>query len=112
MATTKTETGKPRVGDGATYTLWTDSHACTVIAVSASGKRVTLQRDKATIINVADVRAGKAEPEYVYERDTEGATYVVSLRGNGRWKTVGQDAKSPGGVASFGRRHEYYDPHF
>ncbi len=56
------------VGDGATYTLWTDSYACTVVAVSPSGKQVTLQRDKATITNLEAVRNGTEPPKYTYAR--------------------------------------------
>jgi hypothetical protein len=104
----------PRVGDPATYVVWTDTHACTVIAVSKDGKRATLQRDVATVTNAEECRKnGQGWPcEYDYSRDPNGETYEVSLRSNGQWKRVGQTMKEPGGYAFFGRRQEYYDPHF
>jgi hypothetical protein len=40
------ELGKAEVGDGATYCMYTDRKACTVIKVTS--KTITLQEDKAT----------------------------------------------------------------
>lgn len=84
----------PKVGEGATYTIWTDSIACTVIAVSKSGKTVTIQEDKATLLNgfnSGEEDALKAYPggfamhvegnqRYSYEPNSEGRTYKVTLR--------------------------------
>ena len=39
------------VGDGATFTGYSDCHAATIIKVSASGKTITLQQDEATLLN-------------------------------------------------------------
>jgi hypothetical protein len=99
----------PALGDGATYTVWTDSFACTVIAVSATGKVVTLQRDKATRVDSNGISEAQ---EYVYEPDPDGETFRVSLRSNGQWKLVGQSTKEPGGHAHMGVRRRYHDYSF
>jgi len=102
----------PKIGDGATYTVWTDRHACTVIAVSKSGKVITLQRDKATLVGKPGMCNSQ---EYTYEPNTEGRIYKVSRRernGEVRWKLVGQRTNCPGGYAHFGGRSEYYDREF
>ena len=114
----------PKVGDAATYRVWTDHHACTVIAVSKSGVMVTLQRDKATLLNgfnsgepdaLTSTPAGFAHivngvQRYAYERDPEGEIIKVSYRAKfGTWKAVGHRATSPGGSATFGSRREYHD---
>jgi hypothetical protein len=97
------------VGTGCTYRVWTDTHACTVIEVSANGKLVTVQEDKATRTD----RNGLSESQdYTYERDLSGSIHKFSLRANGHWKLVGQSAKSPGGTLSFGGRRSYRDPSF
>jgi len=104
----------PEVGMPATYTVWTDSHACTVIEVRRNGKELVLQCDKATpthqITNFGD------PVHYKYERDPKGRTYVVTLRtkqdGTKVWKTKGQKTTEPGGYANLGYREEYRDPCF
>lgn len=103
----------PQVGDAATYTVWTDSHACTVVAVERNGKIAVLQRDNATRL---DKNGFSESQDYSYERNPEGATYRVSRRvtkdGRVVWKTVGQETTCQGGFASFGVRREYWDPCF
>lgn len=42
---------EPKVGDGAHMCLHTDCHSYTVVKVSASGKTIWCQRDKATLLN-------------------------------------------------------------
>jgi hypothetical protein len=119
----------PKVGEGATFTVWTDSYACTVEAVSKSGTRATLRRDKATLLN--GFKSGEADAltftpggfaghtsgsqRYKYERDPDGQVIKVSRRvRNGQlvWKQVGSRTSSPGGFATFGGRHESYDYNF
>jgi hypothetical protein len=124
----------PFVGQGATYTLYTDSYACTVVSVSKSGKSAVLQRDKATLLNGAN--SGEADAlvfspggfaahvsgvqRYSYETDPEGETFKVSRRAvkvRGKvvgyvWKRCGHATKSPGCSVSFGHRSEHYDYNF
>ena len=102
-----------KVGDGATLHFWTDAHAYTVIAVSASGKTVTIQRDKATLNpdwkpdfhpgGFAGHVANQASQQYTYEPDPQGAMRKVRLTKTG-WKSSGQRV-TPG-------RHEFYDYNF
>ncbi len=126
----------PKVGDGATYTLYTDRYACTVIAVSKSGKKVTLQRDHATLLNACN----SGEPDalefspggfcghtsgtqrFSYAPNPNGEKFVVSFRGytdatynyqpRPIWKLVGHATRSPGCSARFGERAEHYDFNF
>jgi hypothetical protein len=120
----------PKVGDGATFRVWSDCHACTVVAVSKSGLKVTLQRDTATLLN----RHGSGEPDalqfepggfvghtsgvqrYRYEPNPNGSLIVVSRRvlKNGQvvWKQVGCSTNVQGAVATFGVRREHYDYNF
>lgn len=112
------------VGQAATFTLWTDSYACTVIEVRKSGRELVLQRDKATLVNQGElvfepggfVGHVSGVQKYQYERNTDGERIVVSLRtkkdGSKVWKKVGQKTSSPGGVARLGVRNEHYDYNF
>jgi hypothetical protein len=120
----------PKVGDGATFTIYSDRHACTVIEVRRNGREVVLQRDKVTLLN--GLNSGEADAlestpggfahhvsgkqRYSYEPNPNGETYKVSRRtlknGNVVWKQVGHPTKSPGCSASFSGRHEHYDYNF
>lgn len=102
------EIPKPEVGMGATIYLYSDRKAATVIAVSANGKKVTVQMDKAT--RVAAYMVGDP-PAYKYERDPQGQVMEFSLRKNGRFVLVG-DSATGGLFVKFGARREYYDRHF
>lgn len=119
-----TEAPKFKVGDGATVCYWTDRKACTVVKVSASGKRVWVQRDKAKLLN--GVNSGEEDAleftpggfcghmsgsqRYEYERDTEGEVMEFSLRKNGRWVMKGNTAR--GGLRLTEGRYEHYDYNF
>jgi hypothetical protein len=115
------ENAKP--GDGATYRIHTDCLACT--AVSATPRRIVVQRDKATLLNGFKSEAPDAlsfEPggffghtsgrqRYEYATDPKGEFYTFSLRKNGRWKLSGTSGKQPGSELTEGR-NEYYDFNF
>ena len=123
-------TNLPVLGGAATYTVWTDSYACTVEKISPSGKTVWLRRDKAVLLNGANSDAEDKlhfEPggfsghtsgtqRYRYENDPDGELIKVSARtlrdGRVVWKRVGQATKSLGGTARFGTRDEHYDFNF
>ena len=106
-----------KVGDGATLYLYSDRHACTV--VEATAKRVTVQRDKATLVNRDELTfspggfAGhvSGKQKYEYERDNEGYRREFSLRKSGRWVAKGEPDKRGSTTLGFGR-HEYYDYNF
>jgi len=112
---------KPAVGDGATIHHYSDSTPQTVIAVSANGKTITLQRDKATLLNGFN----SGEPDaltftpggffghtegvqrYSYERDLDGPTTKATLRKDGTWRVSRSTER-----VTIGARHKYYDYNF
>ena len=59
-----------KVGDGATITMYSDRQACTVIARSASGKKLTIQRDEVTA-------TAPGSDEYEYAPDADGAIFTA-----------------------------------
>ena len=113
----------PVVGMGATEYGYSDTYAHTVIAVSKSGKRCTVQRDKATLLNGA--MSGEPDALQFYpggyvghtsgrqrweiERDPEGKTMVLSLRKDGKWRELGYTS---GSHFVLGKRVEHYDFNF
>lgn len=113
----------PVVGAGATEYCWSDVHAYTVIAVSKSGKRCTVQRDKARLLNgvsSSEPDALQFEPggffghtsgrqRWEIERDPEGQTIEISLRKDGKWRRVGD---ASGNTFVIGTRVEHYDFNF
>ena len=118
----------PAIGDGATIHSYTDSAAATVIAVSASGVVVTLQRDKSTLLNGHNSGAADAlrmdlggfcghtsgEQRYSYERDPNGEIEKFSRRvvnGKIRWVKVGETSKG-GQRATLSGRFAHYDYNF
>lgn len=130
---TSSPTGRPappKVGDAATFTVWTDREACTVIEVRRKGREIVLQRDKAKLLNGFDSGepdaltftpggfCGYAEghQRYAYASDPNGDKHVVSLRkrrdGTYCWKEIGQPTHKAGGFATFGERSESYDFNF
>lgn len=104
------------VGDGVTMHLWSDAHACTIIARTAN--TLTIQRDKA-------IRDPSFKPEWVpggfsavclnsedqkwsYERDPNGE--IIRCRWsekNGCWQSG-----SDGSIKISRGRHEHYDYNF
>lgn len=101
-------TVKPEIGMGATERVGSDCYAYTVIEVTPSGKRATVQRDKA--IATKD-NSFTEEQEYRYESDPQGVSFEVSLRKNGKWYRVGQPMEWYTGV-TMGHRRYYSDPSF
>lgn len=104
--TTDTETRTFTVGDGATMCYWSDRRAATVVAVSPSGRQVTVQADRA----VRTDKNGQSECQtYEYHRNPEGAVYTFTLRKNGRYVRAGDSMR---GTTLAHGRHEYTDPSF
>ncbi len=120
----------PVKGIPATVTIWTDSYACTVESISASGKTITLRRDKAILLNGCNSdEADKLEfspggfcghvsgtQRYSYERDPNGEVFKATLRtrrnGSQLYKLVGTGTYSQGGYVTLGSRHEHRDFNF
>lgn len=123
-----TQSTTPTVGMGATTHGYSDSHAHTIIAVAKSGKRITLQRDRATLLNGGNSGEPDAlhfeiggfcahvtgKQRYQIEPDPQGTTDDYSLRvykGKSYWVRVGESAK--GGMrCTIGERYEHYDFNF
>jgi hypothetical protein len=98
---------QPTVGMGATILHWTDRTACTIVHVSANGRFIKVQADKATR---TDGHGMSDAQSYSYERDPSGALSDFSLRKNGKWIRVGDSMK--GQRLSIGERCQYYDYSF
>jgi len=93
----KDMTRRPSVGDACTVCYIADRHAATVIAVSPSGSKVTVQEDKATRTDGNGVSQTQI---YTYERDPKGKVHVFYRRAHG----YAQD-----GIAlRLGEREEFY----
>jgi hypothetical protein len=95
----------PQVGDGATWSPWTDSYAATVIAVSKSGKQITIQDDQSVIVS-GSAQDGSAK--YEYRPNPRGPVRKATRRQDGKFRLVGWTA---GGYVGPGRR-AYQDPSF
>lgn len=115
------------VGDGATYHLWTDAHAGTV--VEKTDTKLVLRRDKATLLNGPNsgeedalvVHPGgfaahvSGKSRYSYEPDPNGVTYTFTRRvktfGNGKtrviWKLKGSKTTDARNDVSAGRKENY-----
>jgi hypothetical protein len=120
------------VGDGATYTIFSDSQAGTII--KRTPKSITWQRDKAALLN--SPKSGEEDAlvctpggfaghtsgiqRHSYERDTEGRVIKFTRRevhnkytGETKvyWVQSGHPTRSPGCSLTDGR-HEHYDFNF
>lgn len=92
----------PHVGQGATVGVGTDRYAATVIAVSPSGHKVTVQYDKATRTD----KNGYCGPqEYTYEPDPSGAIQAFHRNQMGHYRQSSYRL-------SLGVRSAYSDPSF
>lgn len=91
----------PAIGDGATICWHSDRHAATVIAVSPSGKTVTVQEDRSIRI---DHNGMSESQEYRYEPDADGATYQVRCNARGQWRVLGGGQR-----VLFGERRAFRD---
>lgn len=125
-------TAAPRVGMRATFTLWTDSKPCTVVAVSKSGKTITLRVDSHRITRKPEMVPGgfaavvTRRPEYEISENPDGHTFKVTARQmktstycreartfvDGTktvYKRVGTKTKERGATAVFGPWLYHYD---
>lgn len=93
-----------RVGVGATIQLHSDALACTVIAISPSGKSITLQEDEATRV---DNNGMSDSQSYTYTPNPNGQLYQATLRKDGRFRLMKQRS-----LVSIGIRRKFHDYSF
>jgi hypothetical protein len=91
----------PMVGIGATISFHSDRVATTLIQVTHKGKRLVLQRDKATR---TDHNGMSESQNYNYERDENGQIYTATYREDGSYRLTGGTER-----VSLGVRREWYD---
>ena len=111
----ETKKSKPEIGQGATLCGYTDTKAYTVIAVSESGKTITIQQDKATLDpewkpdfspgGFAGHCSNQRSQTYTYERNPEGQSIKARLHKDGKYH-------SQYGKVLVGERREFYDYNF
>lgn len=99
---------EPKVGMGATIIMYSDRHACTVVATFVSGKTVQVKQDKA----IRTDENGMSEAQsYRYEPNPSAKLREFSKRKNGQWVEVGQ-SQNNGPTLMIGERDEYHDYSF
>jgi len=96
----------PKVGDGATYSIGSDSYPMTIIEVSKSGYKVTAQHDSAEMVEGSEYTN---DAVYRYERNPSGSTLVFTNRKDGQYRAVGC---SNYGRLTLGIRHKRRNPEF
>lgn len=110
------EHGKPKIGDGATVRVGSDSYGGTVISVDGDGV-VTVQNDKVTPGEGHDYYSKQV---WVHEPNPSGQTYSFRWDIKGLfWRSVVKDPKTNRWLTTphtylvfFGERHTYQDPSF
>lgn len=80
----------PRVGDGATIQYYSDRVAATVVEVSPSGRRITLQVDHATR---TDSNGMSESQSYHYTPNPVGFKHIAYRRNDGRYQLRGGYAR-------------------
>jgi hypothetical protein len=89
---------------GATRGIGSDRTACTVVAVSKNGHKITTRDDRATRTD----NNGMSEcQEYRYERDPGGAEHTWYRDSAGKYGN-----KTRGGRLGLGHRRSYHDYSF
>jgi hypothetical protein len=104
--------GDAKVGNGATYCMYSDRIACTIIKVTA--KTITLQEDKAIQLTDPVIIPGgfaghcinNNDIKYSYERDLMGSVKVA------RWSAKQQKYIVDGYAPVIAGRHKFYDYNF
>jgi hypothetical protein len=106
-----------RVGDGATVYGYSDRQSYTIVAVSPSGKTITIQRDNAVRANLDEDNFSPGG--FVGHRSHPGGQKwditpdSTAPTEKARWSEKRQKFFLKGGYTSVGAgRHEYYDYNF
>ena len=100
---------KPVVGMGATMQIGSDSYAYTITAVSPSGHRITMQRDRTVPTKASKPIGYVASGPHMYTADPEGTIEIATRRQDGRYRLKGAAYY---GAVTLGIRHHSLDPHF
>lgn len=100
-------TDKPNVGDLATMYCGTDRTPYTVIQVSKSGHRITLQERKSKRL---DSNGMSEDQRYITLEDSEGRECVATRRKDGEYRLKGCDKGY--GLVKFGIADKYHDYSF
>jgi len=104
----------PAIGQGATICHYTDRTACTIIAVSKSGKTITLQPDHAELDNWKPefVSGGFAanctnnhSQRYRYTPNRDAPTFKARLCKGGKFRTGNREVVIEG-------RHQFHNYNF
>jgi len=95
----------PRVGEGATYSIGSDSYAYTVSRVNASGKTIWLKKDRTRATKDSDYYSHQS---YVFIPDPNAREEKATLRKDGYYRFVGSSC----GSINIGSRHQHLDPSF
>lgn len=93
---------------GATMLCWSDRHACTITAVSPSGKSIEVKRDIATR---TDKNGMSESQDYSYKPNPNAPAQTFTLRKNGKWVAKGSTMNA-GTHLLIGKRDQYYDCSF
>jgi hypothetical protein len=91
----------PEVGMGCTIFGWTDRNAATVIEVSRTGHKITVQYDTQTRTDTNGMSDAQA---YEFTPNPQGRTETFTRRQNGDYRVVGGTTRCLVGV-----RDAYYD---
>jgi len=97
----------PFVGMKVTRNAVTDSDPATIIAMSKSGKHITIQDDDWTILSGSEM---DGSAQYMYRRNWQGAISAASLRKNGEYRLNG--CHKGYGLVTLGVQRRYRDPSF
>lgn len=97
----------PKVGDKCTMHLWSDSHACQVSKVSASGKTIWIKRN--AVVADPSKENGMGHQNWIirenkFESDDE---MKCTRRKDGRFRESGSN-----NLITIGLWHEHYDWEF
>lgn len=93
----------PKVGDGATLQIGSDSYPCTIIRISPSGKTLSLQRDS---YRRTDSNGQSESQEYEFGRNPNGEIFQA------RFSSKRERWESKGRPVSLNGRRAYFDPSF
>lgn len=110
--------GPPRVGDVATFTVWTDAHVVDIVAVSKSGKTVTTRERKAIMVKKPTMVPGgfsavcTERAEYRTEPNPNGCVRKATRRQDGRYRFAGHKANDHRGTLRLGVDAYHYDHNF
>jgi len=108
METQNTQT--PTIGMTATISYYSDVHCVDIIAVSPSGKTLTLRERMAILVNPPKMKAGgfagviTEKAVWRTEIDPNGEITTAKMRKNGQFKQVGSS-----GLVTIGADNYYYD---